>query len=380
MNYSDDAVFMRELYEFEARVSKRKNDGFSNVKLDPEDSSRVRRACAVFYDAFADKSREGWVEKASDMVGRLDFERAVDNAVDALELFAKRGVVGRDKDWCYTEAFSFMYDVAFHYPGITADDLYWFKDFSTMATEIKVRVDRLYDALGADDVPNDWVELLRQLIPDFTHLADYFPAFLRALDFAADRGELPYEGDERAAFIDAFYSVPPVATPDDEFIIAKVARELSSRDLGKFLAGERSYDEWMRLFRVCVAHKDIGARFADEYSEDEIERFLHTLARSASAAEPCAALLWVDILPGLADQAGSTLDVDMLDDVAPVSIDTEYREFGLNFVGENKDPSEFWAVWGGPIRAAVRRRLKSELPYSVRVWDQQRGNMGDAAG
>lgn len=380
MIYSDDAVFMRQIQEFEARVSNHKSFGAGDGGLDADESYRVREACDVLYDAFSGNPPEGWVEKAADMVERLGVAEAVKNAVESVNLFARRGRIGRDKDWCRKEAFIYLYEITFYSPGFNVDDLYWFKGFPAMSSDIKTRVERMYDAVGVEDVPNDWIRFLAQLVPDYTYLWDYYPVYMRGVDFAADRGELPPPGDERAAFISDFYSIPPVATPDDEFLIAKMARDFSEREVGKLLAGERSYDEWVHCLRVTVANADIRDRFADKYDEAEIERFFRALMASVSSAEPCAALLWVDILPDLLERAGSASERDMLENVAAVSIDAEYREFGLNFVGDSNDAAGFWSVWSAPIRTAVRRRLRSELPYTVQLWDRRRGNLGDAAG
>lgn len=111
----------------------------------------------------------------------------------------------------------------------------------------------MYDALGVDDVPNDWVSFIRQLIPDSTFPCDFYPAFMRACNFIALQRSLPPSGPEHARLIFAFYSIPPVASENDEFVIMKVARDFSGRDIGKTLAGDRSYEEWLDLLRVAVA-------------------------------------------------------------------------------------------------------------------------------
>ena len=381
MIYSDDADFILELQGFETRVAKHKNGATGRSGLLTRESERVREACAAFYEAYSGKPPAGWAAKAADMVERLEPDESLDNAVESVDLFANRGVLGRDKKWCYKEAFVCLYNVSFQSSDVAIEDLSWFSSFPDMAEEINECVGGMYDSLGVDDVPDDWIQFIRQLIPDSTSPADFYPAFLRACDFIALQRSLPPSGGtERARLIAAYYSIPPVASESDEFVIMKVARDFSGRDVGKTLAGDRSYEEWLDLLRIAVADKSVQARFADKYDPVELERFLKVVQASASASEPSAALLWLDILPALSDQAGTPAQRGLLDNVSAVSIDAEYREFALNYLGDGSGAADFWAVWSAPIRTAVRRRLGSDSPYAVQVWDKRMGNVGDAAG
>ena len=333
-----------------------------NVRAERSEASLMVRDIRVLagegdnlYDRFNGEIPAGWAEVIAGMAAGVGLAHYFESVMRAMTVCGGYRAFARDLWWC-AEELMLMVEIQRaerDEEPLTGDE----------RERLFIQTSVMYDRMDGQ-VPGYWMDVVLQMCVRSVKDGEIVDGTLKVMEYLGMLGVFPeeYAVEEMVA---GYLGPEPARV--SEFVMMKVARDLSRREFVKPFVGEREYDDWMGTLRQAVSAEAEG---------DMLDHWLVELMDGCTGtSEPSAVYCWSRVSDEIGVAAADAEGLELLGRASAMFIDEEQGELSLKIDGDGGVALSFWEVWGIGVKQGFRRMLGKD--FTVRLWDDNMKRWGD---